>query len=135
MQYTLFSDGGSRQNPGPAGYGFVVYDQDNLRIGEGKKYLGHTTNNQAEYQGLIGGLEWIQKDGKATKLECFLDSQLIVKQMKGEYKVKHPGMKKCYEQVKLIMYALNIPVIFTHIPRAQNAEADALANEAMDAGV
>ncbi|OIP97097.1 hypothetical protein AUK40_04020 [Candidatus Wirthbacteria bacterium CG2_30_54_11] len=127
-----YSDGGARGNPGPAGAGAVVIDQSSKEVlAEISLYLGETTNNQAEYRALIAAL------GKANELNaqsitCYLDSELIVEQMKGRYKVKNPGLKELYLQA-IALVGLK-KVSFRHIPREQNSHADRLANEAMDRG-
>ncbi len=127
-----YSDGGSRSNPGPAGIGAVLVDPEGLTIGEWSEFLGVATNNQAEYKALLLVLKQAQALG-VEELECRLDSELVVKQMRGEYKVKHPDLKPLYEIA--VGAAANFKKIaFKHIPRALNKRADELANEAMDRG-
>ncbi len=126
----LFSDGGSRGNPGIAGAGFVLTQADGAVITQGCKKLGIATNNVAEYTALIFGIQAAQKNG-VKNLRCMLDSELVVKQVNGEYKVKHPDMKPLFAEVQKL--AANFDSIsFEHIPREQNAVADSLANKAMD---
>lgn len=126
----LFTDGGSRGNPGIAGAGYAITDTEGNVIMTGKKYLGTATNNVAEYSALILGLESVKKL-EAKDVHCLLDSELIVRQLNGQYRVKHPDMKPLYEQVQeLIKQFENVK--FEHIPRERNALADKLANEAMD---
>jgi len=127
----IFSDGGSRGNPGPSGCGAVITDQDGNILKKLKKYIGETTNNQAEYQALILGLKEAGKM-KAEKISCYLDSLLVVEQLNGRWKVKKEELKPHYEWIK--HFATQHPGIqFHHIPREKNTIADQLANEAMDA--
>ncbi len=128
--FKLYSDGGARGNPGPAGCGFVLFDEERL-VGFDAKYLGVSTNNQAEYQGLILGLKFAIKNNFKS-LNCFLDSELIVKQLNGLYKVKNENIKPFFDDVtSLIKYFEEIK--FVHIERSLNSFADKLANIAMDA--
>lgn len=128
MTATLYTDGGARGNPGPAGIGAV------LTIGEEqylfKKYIGETTNNQAEYQALILGLEEALKRG-VKEINCFLDSELVVKQLKREYKVKDKDLATQFVRVWNLMQQVG-KVGFTHVPRAENKIADRLVNEVLD---
>lgn len=126
----IFSDGGARGNPGPAGIGAVLYDQEKNKIAEVSKYLGETTNNQAEYKALIEGLKKA-KELKAQEVECFLDSELVVKQLKREYKVKNQELAPLFLEVYNLSQTFK-DIKFVHIPREKNKEADRLANLAMD---
>lgn len=126
----IYTDGGSRGNPGPAGIGVVLYNEKKERIAEISKYLGVTTNNQAEYTALIEGLKKA-KDLGAKEVSVFMDSELVVKQLKHEYKVKNKDLAPLFLQVYNL--SLNFSKIsFTHVYREHNSEADKLANEAMD---
>jgi len=127
---SLYVDGGARGNPGPAGAGGVLFDSKARRLDEFKKYLGEATNNQAEYQGLILGLKLARKN-KITKLSIFMDSELIVKQIKGEYRVKNEGLKPLFEKASKLLDTLPNYKI-AHVLRAKNKWADALVNEAID---
>ncbi|WP_330232186.1 bifunctional RNase H/acid phosphatase [Nocardia sp. NBC_00508] len=125
------ADGGSRGNPGPAGYGAVVYDADHLRVlAERREFLGTATNNVAEYRGLIAGLEAAAELG-AESVDVRMDSKLVVEQMTGRWKVKHAAMIPLADRARRLAAGF-AQVRFTWIPRAQNAHADRLANEAMD---
>ncbi|MGW5309781.1 bifunctional RNase H/acid phosphatase [Nocardia thailandica] len=127
------ADGGSRGNPGPAGYGAVVFDAGHGRIlAERKEFLGVTTNNVAEYRGLIAGLEAAAELG-ARVVHARMDSKLVVEQMSGRWQVKHPAMRPLAEQARALAAGFDA-VDYTWIPRAQNAHADGLANAAMDDG-
>ena len=127
---TLYTDGGSRGNPGPAGIGVV------LTLSDGQKhthsaYIGDKTNNQAEYMALIEGIR-LAKLHKVESLNCFLDSELVVQQLNGKYKVKNAGIKELFTIVQKELNAFD-SVRFAHVKRANNAEADALVNQALDA--
>lgn len=126
---TIHTDGGARGNPGPAGIGVVLKINDEKF--EFKKYIGKTTNNQAEYQALLMGLEKA-KSHDVTELTCYLDSELVVKQLNREYKVKDADLATQF--VKVWNLAQEFAKIrFVHVRREQNKDADRLANEAMDA--
>jgi ribonuclease HI len=131
----LNTDGGARGNPGPAGIGAVVRNEKGLIIGQYKKYIGETTNNQAEYKALILGLEEAWKisniQNPIVDLEIRMDSELIVRQMQGRYKIKDQGLKPLAEQVLKLCKNFSA-VTFHHVPRAQNSDADKLVNEAID---
>jgi broad specificity phosphatase PhoE/ribonuclease HI len=126
------ADGGSRGNPGPAGYGSVVWTADHHTVlAESKQAIGHATNNVAEYRGLIAGLEEAAKLG-ATEVEVRMDSKLVVEQMSGRWKVKHPDLKELIKQATAVASTFE-RISYVWIPRAENSHADRLANEAMDA--
>src|SRR4030095_3256997 len=126
------SDGGARGNPGPAGYGVVITDNTGKKVAGLSEYLGHQTNNFAEYQGLIAALEYAVTHGpKALKLVS--DSELMVKQIKGIYKVKNANLQDLHGRAKQLIAKLDWFSI-DHALREHNQEADRLANEAMDEG-
>ena len=123
-------DGGSRGNPGPASYGVVIRDPRGEIVARLKKYIGRTTNNVAEYYGLIAALDYAQSHSiGALRVES--DSELLVKQMRGQYKVKSADLKPLYERAKKMSQAF-ASFRIDHVYREQNREADLLANEAMD---
>lgn len=127
------SDGGARGNPGPAGYGVVIQDETGRKVAAFSEYLGHQTNNFAEYQGLIAALEYALEHGpKALKL--ISDSELLVRQIKGIYKVKNPTLQDLHARAKQLIAQLDWFSI-GHAMREHNQEADRLANEAMDKGM
>lgn len=128
--YSLYTDGGSRGNPGPSGIGICCFDDNNKELFRIKKYIGETTNNQAEYVALIEGLKKCVEQG-IKSLECFADSELMVKQLKGEYKMKNPGLKLLFDQVKILSKEFE-SISFNHILREKNKIADSLVNEALD---
>ena len=126
------SDGGARGNPGPAGYGVVIKDESGRKVAALSEYLGHQTNNFAEYQGLIAALEYAIEHGpKALKL--ISDSELLVRQIKGIYKVKNAVLQDLHGRAKELIAQMDWFSI-GHAFREQNQEADRLANEAMDKG-
>ena len=160
LKLIINTDGGARGNPGPAGIGVVIRSDDNQIIGEYKQYIGNATNNVAEYKALILALEKARElsekpsppcisrltpvqgkltplpkgEGDAVDLEIRMDSELIVRQMNGQYKIKEPTLKLLAAEVlKLIGQFKN--VTFHHVPREQNKEADRLVNEAIDAAI
>jgi ribonuclease HI len=126
------SDGGARGNPGPAGYGVVIQDESGCKIAALSEYLGHQTNNFAEYQGLIAALEYATGHG-AKALKVISDSELLVRQIKGVYKVKNATLKDLHTRAKQLIAQLDWFSI-GHALRSHNQEADRLANEAMDRG-
>jgi len=133
MKLTIYTDGGARGNPGPAGIGAVLYDEEFLVKAEISEYLGIATNNQAEYRALIAAFQKAQELG-ATELACFLDSELVVRQLNREYKVKNKDLAPLFLAIHNL--SLNFQKIaYTHIPRERNAAADRLANAAMDRGL
>jgi ribonuclease HI len=130
--HTAHIDGGARGNPGPAGYGVVINDPAGRKVAELSEYLGHHTNNYAEYQGLLGVLRYALANS-IKSLQVVSDSELMVRQMKGIYKVKHPELRKLYEEAQQMVRKLEHFEI-RHAMREQNVDADRLANEAMDRG-
>jgi ribonuclease HI len=122
-------DGGARGNPGPAGYG-VRITRDDGSIVDLKESIGIATNNVAEYRGLIAALRWAVDEG-VTSLSVKADSELMVKQMLGEYRVKNPGLLPLYEEARRVAGRIG-RVRFEHVRREFNMDADRLANEAMD---
>lgn len=129
---TAYSDGGARGNPGPSGYGVVIQDQAGKKIAALGEYLGHQTNNFAEYQGLIAALEYAVKHGHKA-LKVVSDSELLVRQIKGIYKVKNLALKDLHARAQELIAQLDWFSI-GHVLRGHNQEADELANAAMDKG-
>ena len=126
-------DGGARGNPGPAGYGVVLQDEVGRKVATLSEYLGHQTNNFAEYQGLIGALEYAIEHGPKA-LKVVSDSELLVRQIQGIYKVKNATLKDLHGRAKELIGQLEWFSI-SHALREHNREADRLANEAMDKGM
>jgi ribonuclease HI len=131
--FTAHCDGGSRGNPGPAGFGAVVADAQGRVVARLSEYLGRQTNNYAEYSGLVAVLKWAAGHG-VKRLRVVSDSELMVKQMNGQYKVSNPGLRPLWEEARRLARSLDGFQI-SHTLRAGNAEADRLANEAMDRGM
>jgi probable phosphoglycerate mutase len=123
-------DGGSRGNPGPAGYGVRVSTADGSVVTEISESIGTATNNVAEYRGLLAALEWAVEN-RQPDLVIHSDSELLVKQMRGEYRVKHPGLQPLHAEAKRLLARLG-RVRFVHVRREYNTHADGLANQAMD---
>jgi ribonuclease HI len=126
----VYTDGGARGNPGPAAVGVVIYDLNQREVERFGKHIGTTTNNQAEYRALIAALEIAAKLG-ATNLVVNMDSELVVRQLQGKYKVREEGLKPLAEEV-LALTSKFSQVEFHHIPREKNKLADQLVNEALD---
>jgi len=127
----LYIDGGSRGNPGPAGYGVRVEHENGDLVEEFHASIGVATNNVAEYQGLLAGLRWAIEHGERD-VHVRSDSLLLIKQMRGEYRVKHPGLQPLHEAARALTRQLG-QVRFEHVRREANTHADRLANAAMDA--
>lgn len=135
MNFIVNTDGGARGNPGPSGIGYVI-QQDGTVIKTGKAYIGETTNNQAEYEALIralGELDTLapQEGRKDNHVEVRMDSELVIKQLRKEYKVKDAGLKLQFAKVGALI-AKFPSISFVHVMREENGAADELANEAMD---
>ncbi|MFD9597236.1 bifunctional RNase H/acid phosphatase [Kitasatospora sp. NPDC059973] len=132
-RFVVEADGGSRGNPGPAGYGAVVRDGDTgLIIAEAAGFIGHATNNVAEYKGLIAGLKAARELDPDASVDVRMDSKLVVEQMSGRWKIKHPDMQPLAAEARAVLPRGQVK--YTWIPRERNKDADRLANEAMDAG-
>jgi probable phosphoglycerate mutase len=127
---TAYIDGGARGNPGPAGYGARIEDEQGELLAELHGSLGVATNNVAEYNGLLAALKWAVDNGHRD-VRIRADSELLVKQMRGEYKVKHPGLQPLYVRARLLVMELG-RVVFEHVRRELNREADRLSNLGMD---
>lgn len=125
-----YIDGGARGNPGPAGYGVRIEQQDGTLVDEFYESIGTATNNVAEYRGLLAALEWARSHGH-QHVHVRSDSQLLVQQMLGNYRVKNPGLQPLYAKARLLAHDIG-HVTFEHVRREANAHADRLANAAMD---
>lgn len=128
--FTLRTDGGARGNPGPGGAGFVLEDSEGATVRRGGRFLGCVTNNIAEYEALIWGLETALDHG-VRRLRVCADSELVVKQVNGQYRVKNEGLKPLFARVKALVGRFD-SIEVTHVRREQNAAADELCNQAMD---
>ena len=135
MQINVYTDGGSRGNPGHSGYGLVIYDDNQKILFKESKYLGIKTNNEAEYSGLVGALTWLNQNQQSfdlSQINFYADSQLMIRQMQGLYKVKADNLKPLFQQAKEIINTISAPIYFKDVRRELNELADELANEAMD---
>lgn len=132
---TIFTDGGSRGNPGPAACAYVIQSLSGEIVATGSKFLGQTTNNVAEYQGLLLAIDWLEKHYPQHPLSGVLfklDSLLIVNQLKGLYKVKEPFLSTLYQQALSRLNQLPFTYTLQHIPRNLNFQADLLVNQTLD---
>lgn len=128
MNLTVYTDGGALNNPGPAASAYLIYQGKRLLF-KNAAPIGTASNNVAEYTALIMALkkiEEIKKESPVSSITCLADSKLLVMQMRGLYKIKHPDMKKLHTQAKIIEMGLGVVPIYQHIPREKNEEADAL---------
>lgn len=133
------TDGGSRGNPGPAGIGVVFYDQDEKEINSHRECIGIGTNNEAEYSAIIRALKillksnWFdQNDSDGGEVVCRLDSQLVVEQINGRYKIKQPHLQVFNDEIKNLLSEFQTEISFIHVRREQNKRADQLVNMALD---
>lgn len=132
MNLIIFTDGASRGNPGPASYGFTISDGKGKIVHEHGKYIGETTNNVAEYTGVLEAFRWIKENiNEKAQVSLFCDSKLAAEQLSGRYKVKAQHLKPIIQEIQFLAIELG-GVTFTHVPRERNTRADALANEALD---
>jgi ribonuclease HI len=135
MKVSVYTDGGSRGNPGHSGFGVVIYNDARQIIAQISKYIGLATNNEAEYSALIESLLWLRDNSsihQVSEVTFYSDSQLMVRQLQGRYKVKAPNILPLFNQAKTLLNSLNFNYQFSDIPREQNSLADQLANDAMD---
>ena len=132
MSIVAYIDGGARGNPGPAGYGVRIEDEAGTLIDEFHGFLGSATNNIAEYNGLLAALRYAREHGH-RRLHIKSDSELLVKQMRGEYRVKNAGLQPLYKEACSMACSLE-RIVYEHVRREQNKDADRLANLAMDQG-
>jgi ribonuclease HI len=130
LRAILHTDGGARGNPGPAGIGVVMKDESGQVIGEIAQGIGRATNNVAEYKALVAGLELALNHG-VTDIEIFSDSELVVSQLKGEWKIKSDSLRRLAVDARRLMNKFASSSI-AHVPREENADADKLANQGMD---
>jgi ribonuclease HI len=133
LKAVLYTDGGARGNPGPAAYGFVLEAEDGSTLAAHGEAIGTATNNVAEYSGLVAGLRKAIELG-VDALELVSDSELMVKQMRGEYRVKNDGLRALFDEAQSLAQKLGA-VEYRHVRRAHNEIADRLVNEALDASV
>lgn len=135
MDLIIYTDGASRGNPGDASYGYIIYARGGEILRQEGKILGVTTNNVAEYTGVLAAYQYIEKKWGSTsplKIELRADSRLVIEQLAGRFKIKSPHLLEIFKQIKAIESHLGI-VTYKHVPRAENFIADRLANQALDA--
>lgn len=132
----IYTDGGARGNPGPAAIGVFIIDSNGQVLQEIGKTIGETTNNVAEYTAVLTGMNWILDNkelvGEYHKIIYYIDSQLVVQQLKGLYKIKSPHLRVLISEIKQKESVLQTPVEYVHVPREKNKEADRLVNHALD---
>lgn len=134
MNYILkiYCDGGARGNPGPAGVGIVIIDSDGQEK-KFKRFIGVKTNNQAEYEAVLYALEMVAREyGKAEKIDFFLDSELVVNQLSGNYKIKNEALGRLLIKIRNLIIKNGYKADFRHIPREKNHHADSLVNQAIE---
>ncbi|HVT00787.1 MAG TPA: ribonuclease HI family protein [Patescibacteria group bacterium] len=134
FDFTIYTDGGSRGNPGPSAYGFVIYDGNEKLLIEKGETLGIQTNNYAEYTAIISALKWIEENSKIEKarINIRMDSQLAARQLSGIYRVKNENIRSLFFTIKTLIDRIGIDVVYTHVPREQNKDADRMVNLALD---
>lgn len=132
----IFTDGGARGNPGPAAVGYVVKDEKGKVLAEKGEYLGKATNNIAEYQAVVKALEWLKANQEIVsdreRINFFIDSQLVVNQLNGLFKVKNAGLRNSVVEVRQLEREVRSPIHYQHVSREKNKEADSLVNQVLD---
>lgn len=132
--YLIYTDGGSRGNPGPSAYGFVIYDKDLRIVCEEGKTIGISTNNVAEYMGVVSALKWLLANNKIENplVQFYLDSTLVTNQMEGRFKIKNENLRNLYYTAKQLEEQIKGNVRYEAVRREKNKEADKLVNAALD---
>lgn len=132
--YTIYADGGARGNPGEAAYGFVIYNKDGKKVYEEGRAIGETTNNVAEYSGIVAALKWIHQRSKIQHpvIQMFLDSKLCAMQLSGHWKIKNENLRNLFFTAKELEQRIGGLVSYFPVRREQNKEADLLVNLALD---
>lgn len=132
--YIIYTDGGSRGNPGPSAYGFVIYNRSLKIIREEGKKIGISTNNVAEYTGVISALKWIVSNNKmkSPDIQFFLDSTLVTNQMEGRFKIRNENLRNLYYTAKNLEEKIGGTIRYEAVRREENKEADRLVNKALD---
>ena len=136
MILSISTDGGARGNPGPAAAGWIIKNSNGERIAFGQKYLGKATNNVAEYQAVLGAYEWLANNQTklvgVSKINFYLDSRLVVSQLRGQFKIKAKHLMPLIVEIKRKEKVIGVPVFYYLVPRDRNKEADKLVNEVLD---
>jgi ribonuclease HI len=131
---SIYCDGGARGNPGPAASAFVVFDAEGKIVFQQGDYLNSTTNNLAEYRAVFNAVQWLGKNFPQGSVNFYLDSQLVVNQLKGLFKIKEPGLIKLHQEIQTAISEYKLPKFsFKYVPREKNFMADKLVNETLDA--
>ena len=131
----IFTDGGSRGNPGPAALGVFIQDEDGKELARISKTIGNTTNNIAEYSAIVEGFDWLLENKKKLRISSvkfYMDSQLACSQLNGLYKIKNPRIREFVFEIRQKEAELGFIITYTHIPREQNKQADFMVNQALD---
>jgi ribonuclease HI len=131
----IFTDGGSRGNPGPAALGVFIQDEDGKELARISKTIGNTTNNIAEYSAIVEGFDWLLENKKKLRISSvkfYMDSQLACSQLNGLYKIKNPRIREFVFEIRQKEAELGFIITYTHIPREQNKKADFMVNQALD---
>lgn len=132
-ELTVYTDGGSRGNPGPAAYGYVITDDNKNVVHEEGKTIGIDTNNVAEYSAILESLKWIEQNTKgAAKIQYFMDSMLCAQQLSGRWKIKNENLRSLYFSIKELENKINSNITYSHVRREYNKDADKLVNLALD---
>lgn len=133
MKLIVYTDGASRGNPGHASYGFTISNENGKLIYQEGKYIGITTNNVAEYKAVLEALKYVRKifSSIPVKIDFYMDSKLVVEQLSGRFKIKSPHLKELVEKIRILTSELG-SMVFTHVKRSENTQADKLANMALD---
>lgn len=136
-ELTIYTDGGSRGNPGPAAYGFVITDSDKQPVYEEGKTIGIDTNNVAEYSAIVNALRWVETNTKTigykpSTISFFMDSMLCAQQLSGKWKIKNENLRALYFTIKDLERRIEVPVTYSHVRREFNKEADRMVNLALD---
>lgn len=136
MIITINADGGARGNPGPAAAAFVAKDEAGILLEKRGKYLGRATNNVAEYSAVVLGLDWVLSNlgnlRDLSQIQFFLDSNLVVNQLNGKFKVKDNRLRELFFKIKSLEQEIGVPISYSYVPREKNFEADELVNETLD---
>jgi len=136
MILNVFTDGGARGNPGPAATGWIIKNSNGGKVAFGQKYLGKATNNVAEYQAVLGAYEWLANNQTklvgVSKINFYLDSRLVVSQLRGQFKIKAKHLMPLIVEIKRKEKVIGVPVFYYLVPRDRNKEADKLVNEVLD---
>lgn len=131
----IFSDGGSRGNPGPGAIGFFVKEENGKELVRFGREIGDTTNNVAEYTAILEALKWVRENVSLNgdlKINCYLDSLLVVRQLEGKFKIKDPKMRALATEIKKVESEINAEIFYHLVPREENKIADSLVNQALD---